>query len=248
MGTIISIVSGKGGVGKTTLCANLSFSLAMQGCSVIAIDGDMGLRNLDILLGMESTANYDLLDILEGRCPVNKGIIAHDALPNLHFIAGSASYTERMDQQAFRRLCHYLNAHYDYVLIDAPAGIGEGFRSAVNCAQRCIVVSTPDLTSIRDAGRTAQIIESIRHVKSELVINKVRKQMMEKGYLQNVDQVMDSVSLPLLGLIPHDDAVVICSNRGEILPKKHSGTAKAFLNIAARLQGEDVPLASFWRK
>ncbi len=248
MGTIISIVSGKGGVGKTTLCANLAFSLAMRGSSVIAIDSDIGLRNLDILLGMESVANYDLLDILEERCPINKGITAHDTLPNLHFIAGSVSFTDRLDQQAFRRLCHYLGTHYDYVLIDAPAGIGEGFRNAIHCAQRCIVVATPDLTSIRDAGRTAQVIESLRRMRCELVINKVRKQMMDKGYLQNVDQVMDAVSLPLLGLVPHDDAVVISSNGGGILPQGKTDAAKAFLNIAARLQGEDIPLASFWRK
>lgn len=248
MGTIISIVSGKGGVGKTTLCANLAFSLAMAGRTVIAIDGDMGLRNLDILLGMESKVPYDLQDILENRCPISQGVAVHDTLPNLHFIPGSEDYTAKVDRQAFRRLCHYLGNHYEYVLIDAPAGVGEGFQNAIFCAQRCIVVSTPDLTSVRDAGRTAGIIAGMRNMQTELVINKVRKQMIKKGYLQNVDQVMDLVSLPLLGLVPHDDAVVICSNRGEILPQSKSVTAKAFINIAGRIQGEDIPLASFWRK
>lgn len=248
MGTVISIVSGKGGVGKTTLCANLAFALALEGRTVIAIDGDMGLRNLDILLGLESKASYDLMDILEGRCPVNKGITAHDSLPNLHFIPASEDYTARMDPYAFRRLCRYLGDHYEYVLIDAPAGVGEGFRSAVFCAQRCLIVSTPDLTSVRDASRTATIVTGMRAIRVELVINKVRKQMIKKGYLQNVDEVMDSVSLPLLGLIPHDEAVVICSNRGEILPGTRSATAVSFMNIAGRLQGRDIPLAPFWRK
>lgn len=116
------------------------------------------------------------------------------------------------------------------------------------CAQRCIVVSTPDLTAVRDAGRTAAIIAGLRQMRTELVINKVRKQMIKKGYLQNVDQVMDSVSLPLLGLVPHDDEIVIFSNRGGILPQNRSVAAQAFKNIARRLEGEDVPLASFWRK
>ncbi len=248
MGTVISIVSGKGGVGKTTLCANLAFSLAMAGRTVIAIDGDMGLRNLDILLGLESKVPYDLQDILENRCPISQGVAVHDRFPNLHFIPGAEDYAAQVDRQAFRRLCHYLGNHYEYVLIDAPAGVGEGFQNAVFCAQRCIVVSTPDLTSVRDAGRTAGIVMQLRNMPTELVINKVRKQMIKKGYLQNVDQVMDSVSLPLLGLVPHDDQVVICSNRGEVLPQSKSVTAKAFINIAGRLQGEDIALASFWRK
>lgn len=248
MGTVISIVSGKGGVGKTTLCANLAFALAMAGHSVIALDGDMGLRNLDILLGLESKASFDLLDILEERCPVAKAIVVHDALPNLHMISGSEDYTATVDKRAMRRLCRWLADHYEYVLIDAPAGVGEGFRNAVFSAQRCIVVSTPDLTAVRDAGRTAAIITQMCAIPTELVINKVRKQMMKKGYMRNVDQVMDSVSLPLLGLVPHDDEVVISANRGMILPMEKSNTATAFKNIAGRLEGEDIPLAGFWRK
>ncbi len=248
MGTVISIVSGKGGVGKTTLTANLAFSLAMAGHSVIAIDGDMGLRNLDILLGLESKASYDLLDVLEDRCPVSKAIVVHETFGNLHFIAGAEDPAASIDRRAFRRLCRWLGERYEYLLIDAPAGVGEGFRNAVFCAQRCIVVSTPDLTAVRDAGRTAAIIGGLRDMRCELVINKVRKQMIKKGYLQNVDAVMDSVSLPLLGLVPHDEKVVISSNCGEILPRGKSVTATAFKNIARRLEGEDVPLAPFWRK
>lgn len=247
MGIIISIVSGKGGVGKTTLCANLAFSLALDGRTVITLDTDTGLRNLDILLGLENKTPYDLLDILEGRCTIGMGIAVHDSLPNLHFIPGSEDYTARINRPALRKLCRHLSAHYDYVLIDAPAGVGEGFRTALSCAQRCIVVSTPDLTAVRDASRTAAIAAEISGIRADLVINKVRKRMINQGYLQNIDEVMDAVSLPLLGLIPHDDAVVICSNRGEILPVGRSVTAQSFLNIAGRLQGRDVPLATFWR-
>lgn len=248
MGTVISIVSGKGGVGKTTLCANLACALAMAGHSVIAIDGDMGLRNLDILLGLESKAPYDLLDILEGRCPVGQAVVAHDALPTLHLIPGIEDYTAKIDRGALRKLCRWLGDHYEYVLIDAPAGVGEGFRDVLYCAQRCIVVSTPDLTAVRDAGKTAAIIAGLRPIRTELVINKVRKQMIRKGYLQNIDQVMDSVSLPLLGLIPHDEEVVISYNGGGSLLQRRSVTAEAFKNIAGRLEGMDIPLASFWRK
>ncbi|MBQ7096147.1 MAG: septum site-determining protein MinD [Clostridia bacterium] len=248
MGTVISIVSGKGGVGKTTICANLAFALAQSGRTVIAIDGDMGLRNLDILLRMEDKSAYDLLDILEERCPISKGISAHDLYPNLHFISGADDYNAKIDRGAFRKLCRYLADHYEYVLIDAPAGVGEGFKDAVFCAHRCIVVSTPDLTAVRDASRTAAIILAERKMRVELIINKVRKQMIKKGYLQNVDQVMDSVALPLIGLVPHDEAAVISANQGEVLAGKKSVIGRALINIAGRLQGEDIPLASFWRK
>lgn len=248
MGTVISIVSGKGGVGKTTLCANLAFALARSGRTVIAIDGDMGLKNLDILLGLENKGTYDLLDVLEERCVIGKAISVHDLYPNLHFISGSEDHTARIDRCALRKLCRYLADHYEYVLIDAPAGVGEGFRDAVFCAHRCIVVSTPDLTAVRDAARCASIIFSERKMRVELVINKVRKQMIKKGYLQNVDQVMDNVALPLVGLVPHDEQVVICSNGGRAVAGEKSVTGRAFMNIAGRLQGEDIPLAPFWRK
>ena len=248
MGTVVSIVSGKGGVGKTTLCANLAFALAQSGRTVIALDGDMGLRNLDILLGMENKSAYDLLDILEERCVIGNAISVHDTFPNLHFISGSEDYTAKIDRNALRKLCCYLADHYDFVLIDAPAGVGEGFRDAVYCANRCIVVSTPDLTAVRDAGRCAAIILSERKMRVELCINKVRKQMIKKGYLQNVDQVMDQVALPLCGLVPHDEQVVICSNGGKAVAGSKSPTGQAFANIAGRLQGEDIPLAPFWRK
>lgn len=249
MGEIIGIVSGKGGVGKTTICANLAFCLALQGKKVIAVDGDLGLKNLDILLGLENKSAFDLADIMYNRCPVNKAIISHDQLSNLHFIAASASSSaDEIDRVAFRKLCKYLSEHYDYVLLDAPAGVGKGFDNVVFCCDRCIVVATPDLTAIRDAQKTADIISRYPRLKAFMVINKVRKQLIDRGYIQNIDDIMDSVSLPLIGLIAQDDNVLVYSNKGGILPRSKCISAACFMNIAKRIMGQHVPLLKIWRK
>lgn len=249
MGEIIGIVSGKGGVGKTTICANLAFCFALQGKKVIAVDGDLGLKNLDILLGLENKSAFDLADILQDRCPINKAIVAHDQLSGLHFIPASASSSaEQIDRIAFRKLCRYLSEHYDYVLLDAPAGVGRGFNNVIYCCDKCIVVATPDLTSIRDAQKTADIIAQYPKLKAWLVINKVRKQLIDKGYIQNIDDIMDSISLPLIGLIAQDDNVLVYSNKGAVLPRAKCISAKCFMNISKRIMGQRVPLLKIWRK
>ncbi len=250
MSKIIGIVSGKGGVGKTTLCANLAFALASHSKNVITIDGDVGLKNLDILLGMSDNTAFDLTDILTGRCVIGKAIQVHDKYPNLYFIAASQnSSSEDINRAEFRKLCRHLRTHYDYVLIDAPAGLGAGFETIVDSCDECIVVATSDLTSIRDAQKAAMRLGEIDGLNSYLVLNKVNRQMISKGHLQNIDDIIDSISLRLIGMLPTDENMVIYSNSATpVVTVKKSVCAKPLDNIARRIMGEDIPLDKYWRK
>lgn len=249
MSKIVGIVSGKGGVGKTTLCANLAFALAAAGKSVMAIDADIGLKNLDILLGMSDGSAFDLTDVLEGRCTVAKAIQTHDTYKNLHFISASQNASaESIDKAAFYKLCRYLRGFYDFVLLDAPAGVGQAFTTVAQCCDECIVVATPDLTSIRDAEKTSALLATFPRLTARLVINKVSTKLIKKGYLKNVDEIMDSVSLGLLGLVPADDKLILYSNFGKPAVNEKSLCSKPLRNIAKRLMGEDQPLDKYWRK
>lgn len=249
MSRIIGIVSGKGGVGKTTLCAGLGFALADRNKNVIAIDGDIGLKNLDILLGMSDNTAYDLTDILNGRCTVSKAIQVNHHYDRLHFISASQNAAaEDIDRKAFRRLCNHLRLYYDYVLIDAPAGLGSGFKNIIESCDECIIVATSDLTSIRDAQKTADVVSEMPGVNAHLVLNKISPSMISKGYLDNIDDIIDSISVPLLGMIPCDDSVVIYSNLGKPIIDTKSVCAGPVYNIAGRLAGENVPLDKYWRK
>ena len=249
MSKIIGIVSGKGGVGKTTLCANLAFALASLGKNVIAIDGDIGLKNLDIHLGMTDGSAFDITDVLSGRCTVSKAIQVHHKRPNLSFISASQNFADNcINKNDFRKLCKYLRSFYDFVLIDAPAGVGETFNTITSCCDECIVVATPDLTSIRDAEKTATILAAVPSLVSRLVINKVNTKLISKGHLRNIDEIMDSISLSLIGLIPSDDEIILCSNSGISAIDTKSICAVPIENIAKRLCGLQVPLAKIWRK
>lgn len=248
MGEIISIVSGKGGVGKTTLCANLAFSMALDGKKVVCIDLDIGLKNLDLLLGAEARTIFDLSDVLEDRCPLDKAMVKHDEYLNLCMISAAHDYHTKVDKIRFRALCVTLCKSYDYVLIDAPAGLGEGFECAVYVADRTLVVATPDITSIRDAGRTASLIASQYNIPIRLVINRMRPSLVKKGYMENVDDMMDEIGLPLIGIIPEDEQVIVCTNRRKVLPLEKTISAGAFRNIADRLSGKEVPLLKILRK
>ncbi len=249
MNKIIGIVSGKGGVGKTTLCANVAFSLAFAGKKVIAIDGDISLKNLDIPLGMTDKSAYDFTDVLSGRCAVDKAIQQHDDYPGLHFIAAPQQIdADSPNAEGFAQLCRQLKQTYDFVLVDAPAGVGRWVRDIIGCCDQCIVVATPDLTALRDAQRVVQLISDSGNPPSRLVINKVSPTMINRGYLQNIDDMMDSVALPLLGLVPTDDSIVIYSNSGKPVAGTKSVCSQPFKNIAMRLCNNNVPLDKYWRK
>ena len=248
MAVVVGIVSGKGGVGKSTLCTCLALSLAGAGKKVLCIDGDAGLKNLDLLMGLESRTVFDVADVLAERCALHKALVAHPIYPTLQLLSAAHDYSEHIDPRALRALCDSVGDRFDFILIDAPAGLGDGFQAAVYAADRALVVATPDLTSICDAERTASLILTKRNMPVHLVINRVRPALMRKGDASGVDEMMDKIGLPLIGLIPEDEQVIVCSNRQGLRLGEKTQSATAFRNIAERLTGKETALAPFWHK
>ncbi|MBR5783303.1 MAG: septum site-determining protein MinD [Clostridia bacterium] len=249
MGEIVAIVSGKGGVGKTTLCAFLATALALQDKKVVCIDCDTGLNNLDIALGLEEKTIFDLSDVLSERTPLHKALVTHNRYRNLSMIPAAADFRAHIEEKKLRELCKKLAQSCDYVLLDCPAGLGEGFASAVYAADRALVVATPDITAIRDAGRAAALIVGMHPIPVQLIINRMRPAFVKKGYFENVDNIMDEIGLPLLGIIPEDEKVMVCANtRRSIFEEKKASAADALVRIAWRLCGKQMPLSPLWRK
>ncbi len=242
---IILICSGKGGVGKTTLTANLGIALARQGARTIVLDADFGLRNLDLLLGLENRIVFTAQEVLAGSCRLEQALVKHKQEQNLALLpAGNPRMLEWLTPDDMQKIVGLLAERADYVLIDCPAGIEEGFRNAAAAAREAIVITTPEVSAVRDADRVIGLL-NIQGVKPvQLVLNRVRPKMMANQEMLAVDDVTDILALPLLGLVLEDEQVIVSTNRGE--PLTLNGTAspaaRAYQNIARRLQGEDVPL------
>lgn len=249
MGEIICIVSGKGGVGKTTLCAYIALSLAMKDKKVVCIDCDKGLNNLDITLGMEEKTIFDLSDVLEERCSLHKALVMHPICRNLSMIPAPNDFRAAIDEKKLRALCRELAESFDFVMLDCPAGLGEGFASAVYSAQKALVIATPDITSIRDAARAAGVIAKSEKIPVQLIINRMRPHFVKKGYFENVDNIMDEIGLPLVGIVPEDEKIMMCSgSRRSLFSQKRAVSTDALKRIAARLCGEKAALSPLWRK
>jgi septum site-determining protein MinD len=242
---IILICSGKGGVGKTTLTANLGIALARLGERTIVLDADFGLRNLDLLLGLENRIVYTAQEVLAGTCRLDQALVKHKQEPNLSLLpAGNPRMLEWLTPDDMRKIVTMLAERADYVLIDCPAGIEEGFKNAAAAAQEAIVITTPEVSAVRDADRVIGLL-NIQGVKPvQLVLNRVRPKMMANQEMLAVEDVTDILALPLLGLVVEDEQVIVSTNRGE--PLTLNGTAspaaRAYMNVARRLRGEEVPL------
>lgn len=245
MGTVIVITSGKGGTGKTSLAGGVGVALALQGHSVLCIDGDVGLRNLDITLGMADAALMDFSDVIAGRCDLDRAVAPHPTVSNLFLLTAPLTLPEDFPgEDAVRSLLDQARERFDYILIDSPAGLGESFRLAVCGADRAIVVAVSDPSSLRDAQR---VVTQLSHIETvHLVVNRVRLRLLRRLGL-TIDDAMDTAGLPLLGLVPEDPQVTLAAGSGRpLLQTDGRGAARAFGNIARRIAGEQVPLMRIW--
>jgi septum site-determining protein MinD len=247
MGMSIVITSGKGGVGKTTTTANLGTALAMMGKKVVVVDADTGLRNLDLLLGLENRIVYNLVDVVEGTCRLKQALIKDKRFDNL-FLLPTAQTKDKtaVNPAQMQKLVDELKKEFDYVLIDCPAGIEHGFENAVAGADTAIVVTTPEVSAVRDADRIIGKLEAKGLENHQLIVNRIRFEMTKKGEMLNIDDMTDILAIKLLGIVPDDEKIVVSTNRGEpAVTDETSKAGQAYKNIARRIMGEDVPIMNF---
>ncbi|WP_203246795.1 septum site-determining protein MinD [Sporosarcina beigongshangi] len=247
MGEAIVITSGKGGVGKTTTSANLGTALALQGKKVCLIDTDIGLRNLDVILGLENRIIYDLVDVVEGRCKVQQALVKDKRFEDGLFLLPAAQTTDKhaVNPEQMKLLVTELKRDYDYILIDCPAGIEQGYKNAVAGADRAIVVTTPEISAVRDADRIIGLLEQEDIEPPKLIINRIKRQLISSGEALDVNDITSHLSIDLLGIVLDDENVISSSNKGEpIVMNPSNPAAIGYRNIARRILGESVPLMS----
>ena len=246
MGEAIVITSGKGGVGKTTTTANLGTALALQGKKVCLIDTDIGLRNLDVILGLENRIIYDLVDVLEGRCKVHQALVKDKRFEDRLYLLPAAQTTDKnaINPEQMKELVMELKKDYDFVIIDCPAGIEQGYKNAVAGADRAIVVTTPEISAVRDADRIIGLLELEENMEPpKLIISRIRQQLRKAGEALDINEITTHLSIDLLGIVADDESVISSSNRGEpVVMNPANPAAMGYRNIARRLLGESVPL------
>jgi len=242
-GKVVTITSGKGGVGKTTVTANLGSSLASLDQKVVCIDADIGLRNLDVVLGLENRIVYDIVDVIEGRCRLRQAMIRDKRLSSLYLIPAA----QKRDKSAVTpsdmvRLCDELRSEFDWVIVDSPAGIERGFRNAIAPADLVYVITNPEISAVRDADRIIGLIEAEEKGPARLIINRVNFDMVRRGDMISTEDIVDLLAIEIIGIVPEDEKVVISTNRGQpISLDGKSAAGEAFRNIARRTLGESVP-------
>jgi septum site-determining protein MinD len=247
----ILICSGKGGVGKTTLTANLGIALAKQGAKTAVLDADFGLRNLDLLLGLENRIVYTAQEVLAETCRLEQALVKHKQEPNLSLLpAGNPRMLEWLTPDDMKKIVAMLEERFDFVLIDCPAGIEDGFKNAAAASREALIVTTPEVSAVRDADRVIGLLQTREIQPVQLVLNRVRPKMMANQEMLAVDDVTDILALPLVGLVLEDEQVIVSTNRGEplTLNGSRSPAGQAYMNVARRLRGEDVPLVDPTKK
>jgi len=243
---VIVVTSGKGGVGKTTVTANLGMALATLGKKVVLIDADIGLRNLDIVLGLENRIVYDIVDVVENRCKLKQALIKDKRQANLSLIpAAQTRDKSAINPSQMKEICKMLLEEFEIVLIDCPAGIEQGFKNAIAAATEALIVTNPEVSAIRDADRVIGLLESSENDMKEprLIVNRIRHEMVKQNEMLNVDDVKDILGIDLIGVIPDDESIITSTNRGiPAVMNEASLAGKSLRNIARRLIGEDIPL------
>lgn len=242
MGEVIVITSGKGGVGKTTTTASVGTGLAMLNKKVVMIDTDIGLRNLDVIVGLENRIVYNLVDVIEGKCRVNQALIKHKKYNELCLLPSAQTRDkDSVNPEQMKKLVDELKERFDYVLLDCPAGIEQGFKNAIAGVDRALVVTTPEVSAIRDADRIVGLLEANEIKRIDLIINRIRMDMVKRGEMLKVEDVCDILSIPLIGIVPDDEQVVVSANQGEPLVGTNSLAGQAYTNICKRILGEETP-------
>ena len=243
-GKSIVITSGKGGVGKTTTTANIGAALALDGSKTCLIDADIGLRNLDVVLGLENRIVYDLVDVVEDRCRLEQALIRDKKTDNLHLLpAAQTRDKEAVNEEQINEVREQLREEMDYSLVDSPAGIEQGFRNAIAGADRAIIIATPEVSAVRDADRIIGLLEAEGVNNPDLIINRIKKEMVDRGDMMDIDDMMEILAIDILGVVPEEEKIVVSTNRGEpIVHSNNSRAGQAFRNIARRLEGEELPL------
>ncbi len=242
MGEVIVITSGKGGVGKTTTTANIGAGLSQFEKKVIVIDTDLGLRNLDVVMGLENQIVYNLVDVVEGTCRLKQALIRDKRYENLYLLPSAQTKDKSaISPGQMKKLTSELKDQFDYIILDCPAGIEQGFQNAIAGADRALVITTPEVSAIRDADRIIGLLEANEIHKIDLIINRIRMDMVRKGDMMSVDDVTEILSIPLIGAIPDDEQVVIGTNQGEPVIGMDCNAGKAYLNICKRIMGTEVP-------
>lgn len=249
MGEVIVITSGKGGVGKTTTTANIGIGLSKLDKKVIVIDTDLGLRNLDVVMGLENRIVYNLVDVVEGNCRLKQALIKDNRFQGLYLLPSAQTKDKTaVSPEQMKKLIAELRDDFDYILLDCPAGIEQGFENAIAGADRAIVVTTPEVSAIRDADRIIGLLEAHGIKKSDLLINRLRIDMVKRGDMMSVEDVTEILSINLLGVIPDDEQVVIATNQGEPIVGEDCLSGQAYSNICRRILGEELPVTDFNRQ
>jgi septum site-determining protein MinD len=247
---VITLCSGKGGVGKTTAVANIAVALAQEGSRVVCVDGDIGLRNLDVVMGLENRIVYDLVDVIEGRCKLRQAMIRDKHLPQLYLIPAAQTRDKTsVSPSDMVRLCKELRADQDFILIDSPAGIERGFRNAIAPADRVFVVTNPEVSAVRDADRVIGLLEADEKRSPALIINRLNPTLVRQNDMLSAADVIDLLGVALIGIVPEDETVIVSANHGTPVaqdPKSRAG--QAFRNIARRVRGEEVPFMDMDRQ
>ena len=244
MGEVLVVTSGKGGVGKTTTTANLGTGLAKLGYSVVLVDTDIGLRNLDVVMGLENRIVYDIVDVTNEHCRLKQALIKDKRFEGM-FLLPAAQTKEKtaVTPEQMVELCKKLKEEYDFIIIDCPAGIEQGFKNAIAGAEKAIVVTTPEVAAVRDADRVIGLLEAAGIEQPKLVINRIRAEMVKHGDMMNIDDIIDILAVDLLGVVPEDEMIVVSTNKGEpAVLDPNSKAGEAYRNISRRIAGEEVPI------